>query len=993
MAIAILRGKPVAEIPHIRVNGGDDTSAKSRRSSLLAFLCSVMALSLSLRADGYDPNLTAYYTFDDLEHPLAATVGSAAAIVNYSKSSGVSEVSGLGNCSICEDPAVTAGLDASSHALSIPIGQALRIAHGVSTDSVAPWCISMRFYLPTIDTNTKIYFSMFATGQQAQDDAALSAYQPQNRQGRDMIGGGSAGSAWGYYELDRDAWHVVTMTASDQKICLYVDGELKTTATCGLPTMRSGRLNLTNRPYLFVSGDESGEDNLLHFDYVKVYNTDEPDELFHHESDTVMTACYTFDDETDPLAGTVGPKATVVNFSRSGGISAVEGLGNCTWATEAEITSGLESGSRAIWIPKGQAVRIEHGVSTDETVPWAIAMRIYLPENTDGATVYNSLFDVYQNADGDATICIKKVSESQYQLGGGSDNANWGWADIAKKAWHTIAIAADMETVRVYLDGQQVIKKSCPLETFRVGRMTLKNRPYIFVSGDESGEDAALCFDWVKVYETPYPDAFIAKTAVWSGDPTVAENWTITSTADGSIVGGLPDGATELVVRGSGLPSIPVGTAFDCARIRLEDGAQLTANADWRGLGLTPWYGMGTLDLNGFVLRVASLRGYGEEYLTFASSNSGGETPAELHVEVAVGTTEINSRFNLTGNLALFKDGAGDYVVSSSPNGYVGGTVVAGGTFRFGLSPASLGAGAKGSRITVNTGAVLDPWGKKGLENYALCLNGGTLKSTHQPQGVSSDLTIGSLELLADSRIEYEDDDVAEEISHDIYVVQGSVWNLGGHTLDIVFAGYDPDFYTSDDSHSAQAVLTVNNGTIRTCGPGRFQDYGINGREGGSLDLDNYLRLRWPVSSQVCDFTVRPGYSEQNALMSEGASKLCVWGTFAPLSSVCVQVELQNGSTIDVSSFTEAWSITYPQSTIMPRDITTAFADNATITVKVGERRFAAGTKVIAWTVAPSNLSTLKFVPESGRAESLRVRVRDDGVYAYPRKGLFLVVR
>lgn len=957
------------------------------------------ALTMSAMAGEYDPNLTAYYTFDDLEHPLAATVGPAAAVVNYSKSGGVSEVSGLGNCSICEDPAVTAGLDAGSHALSIPIGQALRIAHGVPTDSIAPWCISMRFYLPTIDTNNKIYFSMFATGQQAQDDAALCIYQPQNRQGNDMIGGGDVGSAWGYYGLDRDAWHVVTVTASDQKICLYLDGVLKTTATCGLAKMRNGRLNLTSRPFLFVSGDESGEDNLLHFDYVKVYNTDEPDELFHHESIAGMTACYTFDDETDPLVGTIGPKAAVVNFSKSGGISVVEGLGNCTWATETEITSGLEPGSRALWIPKGQAVRIEHGVSIDDTVPWAIAMRIYLPENTDGATVYNSLFDVFQNADGDATICIRKVDGAPYQLGGSAGDDHWAWANIAKKAWHTIAIAGDMETLRVYLDGLQVIKKSWPLETFHGGRMTLKNRPYIFVSGDENGEDAALCFDWVKVYETPYPDALIAKTAVWSGDaagdPTVAENWTITSTADGSTVGGLPDGATEVVVGGSVPPSIPVGTEFDCARIRLEDGAQLVGNADWRGLGLTPWYGEGALDLNGFVLRIASLRDYGEDDLTFTSSNAGGEAPGELHIDVAPDTTETNSRFTLTGNLALFKDGAGDYIVSSCPNEYVGGTVVAGGRFRFGVSPASLGVGAKGSRITVNTGAVLDPWGQKELDDYVLCLNGGMLKSTHHPLGGASDLTIGSLELLANSRIEYEDYDVTRKISHDIKVAHGSVWDLGGHTLDIVFTGYDPDFYTTDDVSAADAVLTVRNGTIRTSGPGWFHDYGIDGHEGGNLDLDNYLRLQLESLpskiSQIRDFTVRPGYSEQRALQTSG--KLCVWGTFTPLSSACVQVELQNGSAIDVSTLAEAWSIVYPKGDIMPRDITTAFADNATITVKVGERTFDAWTKVIAWTVAPSNLSTLKFVPESGQSDALSTRVRADGVYAHARKGLIIVVQ
>lgn len=932
-----------------------------------------------------DAHLVACYTFDDAANPLAAEVGAAATVVDYS-SAGVNVVEGLGGCALVTDEAVTNGLDAGSGALTIPRGQALRIAHNVSTSATGPWCVSMRIYLPENNTETA-YNTLFDTFQSGEGDGAICIKK--SNESDYAIGGGANtdNNAWGYYSISKDAWHVVTLSMKAANVRLFVDGELLVSRATSLTQMRGGRLNLKDRPFLFLSGDDNGEDAPLHFDWVKVYDTAEPDEVFRPEVDRPeLLAHYSFDNAADPLAATVGTAATVVNYSKNS-VTEVEGLGGCALVSDEAVTSGLDAGSGALMIPRGQALRIAHNVSTSTTEPWCIAMRVYLPENNT-ETPYNSLFETYQSGDGDGAICIKKFSASSYSIGGGADDAtSWGYVPIAVNAWHVIVLSLDNYRIRLFIDGQLCVSKDCSLSAGRIDRLNLKDRPFLFLSGDDSGEDAPLYFDWVKIYGTSAPGDLITKTALWTGagdrsNPADALNWTVLED-DRTIVGGVPDETTEIVVSGSTDLNVPAGTSVSCARVRLDGDVTLTAGADWRGFGVAPWCGFGVINLNGHRLDVASLKRTDARFGVIKNDGAAPEPPAELHIDIPSGTEEWNRAFGINGNIQLVKDGEGTYVPCVEDVTYSGGTEVICGTLKCGTSPLAQACGEWGTTIGVGKDAVFDLWGRSHLQNYVVRLDGGTLTSTRNLYIGSHDWILGNLVLTADSRLVFADFGKNVNVSHDVKVANASVWDLGGHVLDIDFAGYDPDFYTSQDTAPA-SKLTLVNGTIRTQGLGWFHDYGILGGESGGLDLDNHLRLQVADAesfSDIHDFTVRTTSANVTSI-----GRLRIWGTFAPLSDYCFKVELQDGASLDLSTFSSEWPI------LFKNGCSASFADEANITLKLGDRRFSKATRVVAWDSMPSNASTLRFTAQTSYPNGYSVSVQSSGVYILPG-GLMVIIR
>ena len=109
---------------------------------------------------------------------------------------------------------------------------------------------------------------------------------------------------------------------------------------------------------------------------------------------------------------------------------------------------------------------------------------------------------------------------------------------------------------------------------------------------------------------------------------------------------------------------------------------------------------------------------------------------------------------------------------------------------------------------------------------------------------------------------------------------------------------------------------------------------------------------------------------------------------------------MMNGSTIDLSGKTGAWSIqssianaansyglTAAQQTARK---TVSFADNATVKIKLGERKVKTGDKIVDWTgKTPANLSTLRFTSADG--EKFAVSKKDDGLYI--TRGFMILVR
>ena len=67
-----------------------------------------------------------------------------------------------------------------------------------------------------------------------------------------------------------------------------------------------------------------------------------------------------------------------------------------------------------------------------------------------------------------------------------------------------------------------------------------------------------------------------------------------------------------------------------------------------------------------------------------------------------------------------------------------------------------------------------------------------------------------------------------------------------------------------------------------------------------------------------------------------------------------------------------------------------SFADNATVKIKLGERKVKTGDKIVDWTdKTPANLATLRFTSAEG--EHFGLQKKDDGLYI--TRGIMILVR
>ncbi len=96
--------------------------------------------------------------------------------------------------------------------------------------------------------------------------------------------------------------------------------------------------------------------------------------------------------------------------------------------------------------------------------------------------------------------------------------------------------------------------------------------------------------------------------------------------------------------------------------------------------------------------------------------------------------------------------------------------------------------------------------------------------------------------------------------------------------------------------------------------------------------------------------------------------------------------ELQDGTTLNLGEKTAAWPIEGTGAHATPL----AFADNATITIDVTGRNFTEKEKVVSWTTAPENLSTLKFRFKTTSSYMSNPRITADGIWVRHFKQLII---
>lgn len=347
----------------------------------------------------------------------------------------------------------------------------------------------------------------------------------------------------------------------------------------------------------------------------------------------------------------------------------------------------------------------------------------------------------------------------------------------------------------------------------------------------------------------------------------------------------------------------------------------------------------------------------------------------ELHIDVPEGATYTLSTVTFNGALKVVKDGAGSLVMSKAGHGYSGGTRVAEGSLR-----GTVGAfGGFGTEVTVDAGTTFDVAGF-GLIDYPFVLNGGTLANTVRDIGNGYAQT-PYIRLTADSFVNAP---FRMGLIGNAYTP--TTLDLAGHTLtidapldfflcntDVISTGGNPGTFKM-----LSGFLYINRESVR----GATANFDLDCVCSVYVDIDMYdFTYRW---------TRDPRAGTSNAY---GTCKARVFGTFTPLTKKFHNVEMQNGSTLNLAGETGVWSATSENVDNGEHKVT--FATNATVTVAMGSRPIpGAWTYVVDWGTAgePVNRQTLTFKAAGRYAQGAVMKADENGV-KIARFGLVVFVR
>ena len=375
------------------------------------------------------------------------------------------------------------------------------------------------------------------------------------------------------------------------------------------------------------------------------------------------------------------------------------------------------------------------------------------------------------------------------------------------------------------------------------------------------------------------------------------------------------------------------------------------------------------IDIKGNSLKLPSSMMFGDKAFTVTSSVAGGE----VVIDVASGTSR-NTAMSLSGSLKVTKKGAGTFVSALSQT-YTGGTDVLAGRVMPPDSPADSDYTYSGDNfaafgtgmVNVLPGAVFNVRGNYAYTNVVL--KGGAIANTLRTmsQTAKPGVFVAS---LADADVSQFNMYLSGSGQcNTSYGKAGLATDLGGKTLEIVEWG----------SLSLRSALT--NGTVRVV------------ESNGWFRFEAALDMRTATFDNLCAIQVNNNVDLGTYIQRKdtkyilGSSKMTVHRRFCPISSTYFYgCTLVDGCTLDLSQretlFTT--SCTNHENKVY----SVAYADNATIKVKLGERKVRNGTKIVGWTSKPTN--NVKFIA----AEDERRRafaIKEDGLYVC--SGFVLIVK
>ena len=422
-------------------------------------------------------------------------------------------------------------------------------------------------------------------------------------------------------------------------------------------------------------------------------------------------------------------------------------------------------------------------------------------------------------------------------------------------------------------------------------------------------------------------------------------------------------GAAKAVATGKGAyagESAEVSFVIVCVKMVTADYS-LSADEDWTNCDFVSIASGVTIDLNGHNMTISGLDGSG----TVTDSVGGGELHCAIPASYLDGYQAAITNVTLTGKLTLVKEGPGVLTAIKERQTYTGETVVNAGTLKYGCGNKSAAlaypfgqiSDTDQGHITINAGGVLDPGGAQGWGNHTLIINGGMISNTV----VGSGMTYGIFNPKTTVNGDFT-----------FAILENYAWTVpdpSGHTV-TVDIGVGKTFYVATSVN----YPIITGGRMNVVRGGNLATFSNRTTDFHMFDLDCFnaaLNLGGTMS-------VRDYGPQYNGNSGKGNVALDVYGTFTPASDYFYGPTMQNGSTIDLSAKTDAWSVT--SSLTDGGNATTKFAAGATVTVILGERKCKVGDKVISWTTAPD--STVSFTSKRATFES-----RSDGLYITEWKG------
>lgn len=347
-----------------------------------------------------------------------------------------------------------------------------------------------------------------------------------------------------------------------------------------------------------------------------------------------------------------------------------------------------------------------------------------------------------------------------------------------------------------------------------------------------------------------------------------------------------------------------------------------------------------------------------------------------LHVAVPSGT-KTNSGVTLSGNLRLVKEGEGTLVVAKTEQTYAGGTEVAGGILKPGATGRVHPFGAAGRDIVVRESAVLDAAGQVGFGKYEITLDGGTLSNTGNGAGNEAQSQFRRVRLTKDSSLTSTSD-----MFFGVSDAEASTIYLGGHRLAVsIVAKKYLRFYDT-------AIL---DGTFDITSGGYFV-VGGNGGVVATNNVDFLANCAWVAAMpvKVDNYTANWVSTSANA---NSTRPIEVYGTFTPATTHFHGVEMQDGSTIDLTGWSGGWPLASDLNAGV-KDV--LFASGATVKIDISGRTDmkalakSASPYLLTWSAVPSNV-TFAMADGSTYVDGVRLRYDETGLKVETMRGTTII--